>query len=77
MRIDFTCKRGEGAEPLNKGKAVCHQRAGGPSHAGWITTPGEGGRETPRDGDVIESGERGEASGARLGEFLALSCRCV
>lgn len=22
MRIDFTCKRGEGAEPLNKGKAV-------------------------------------------------------
>lgn len=29
VRIDFTCKRGAGAEPLNKGKAACHQRAGG------------------------------------------------
>lgn len=27
MRIDFTCKRGEGLEPLNKGR-LCHQRAG-------------------------------------------------
>lgn len=26
MRIDFTCKRGEGLDPLNKG-SVCHQRA--------------------------------------------------
>lgn len=26
MRIDFTCKRGEGLEPLNKGRR-CHQRA--------------------------------------------------
>lgn len=27
LRIDFTCKRGEGLEPLNKGRR-CHQRAG-------------------------------------------------
>lgn len=27
VRIDFTCKRGEGLEPLNKG-SLCHQRAG-------------------------------------------------
>lgn len=27
VRIDFTCKRGEGLEPLNKGR-LCHQRAG-------------------------------------------------
>lgn len=27
VRIDFTCKRGEGLEPLNKGN-LCHQRAG-------------------------------------------------
>lgn len=26
VRIDFTCKRGEGLEPLNKGR-LCHQRA--------------------------------------------------
>lgn len=26
VRIDFTCKRGEGLEPLNKGRP-CHQRA--------------------------------------------------
>lgn len=27
VRIDFTCKRGEGLKPLNKGR-LCHQRAG-------------------------------------------------
>lgn len=32
VRIDFTCKRGEGLEPLNKGR-LCHQRAG------WVKSP--------------------------------------
>lgn len=44
MRIDFTCKRGEGLEPLNKG-SLCHQRAGWvKSH--WVDNAAERQRES-------------------------------
>lgn len=69
MRIDFTCKRGEGLKPLNKGR-MCHQRAG------WVKTHwmdndtycGKRGRlRTPKDGEMIETVEMTERlkAGAR------------